>query len=149
MLDFLVFLPDEMLAKVDRMTMGASLEGRCPLLDVALVEYMAGLSFRTKVPGFRQRDLKHVLRAAVGDLLPVSLLSRPKHGFDVPLDAWFERAGDPYIDGVLNPARIRARGVFDPAAVSELLARHRQRETRAGTRLYSLLVFEEWAEATL
>jgi hypothetical protein len=39
--------------------------------------------------------------------------------------------------------------VFDPAAVSELLARHRQRETRAGTRLYSLLVFEEWAEATL
>ncbi len=148
-LDTVVWLADEMLAKVDRMSMAASVEARCPLLDRRLVGYMAGLSFRLKVPGSRTGSLKSLLRRSVADLLPADLLSRGKQGFNVPLDPWLRNGARSFLESVLSPERIGRRGLFDPRAVAALLARHQAGTTNASNRLYALLVFEVWAEAYL
>jgi asparagine synthase (glutamine-hydrolysing) len=148
-LDVAVWLPDEMLAKVDRMTMAASIEARCPLLDRDLARYLFALPFRQKVPGSRGRHLKHLLRQVAADLLPRDLLERPKQGFNVPLDAWFRgRAGDLLTD-VLSPERIRRRGWFRPEAVADLVATHRSGHAKFSNRLYALFNLELWAEEYL
>jgi asparagine synthase (glutamine-hydrolysing) len=148
-IDIQVMLADEMLAKVDRMTMGASLEARCPLLDWKLVEYLASLSMRDKMPGWRFSTLKYLFRRAIGDLLPAELLTRPKHGFNVPLDHWFRSGARDYLLSVLDGARVKRRGVFRPEAVSSLVERHVSGQVNANNRLFALLVFELWAEQYL
>ncbi|MFN2509387.1 MAG: asparagine synthase (glutamine-hydrolyzing) [Chthoniobacterales bacterium] len=148
-MDVVVWLTDEMLTKVDRMTMAASVEARCPLLDQHLVEYAAQLSFGMKIPGRSSKHLKRLLRSAVADLLPANLLQRRKHGFNVPLDAWFRNGARSHLESVLSAARLKRRGLFDPAEVSKLLHRHGAAEINASNRLYALLVFETWAEKYL
>lgn len=148
-MDVLVWLADEMLAKVDRMTMAASLEARSPLLDWHLTEYLAGLSFGMKVPGWRESNLKHLLRRATADLIPPALLTRRKQGFNVPFDAWFRGGARQYLESKLSPDRLRRRGVFNADAVSSLLARHQAGQINASNRLYALLIFETWAEEYL
>lgn len=148
-LDAVVWLPEEMLTKVDRMTMGASLEARCPLLDIRLLEFMASLRAADKVPGRRMRDLKHLLRRSVNDLLPPELVHRPKHGFNVPLDAWFRNEMRPFAASALGRDTIRRRGLFDPDAVEGLLHGHWSGRTNAGSRIYALVVFEMWAREFL
>jgi asparagine synthase (glutamine-hydrolysing) len=148
-LDILLWLPDEMLTKVDRMTMGASIEARCPLLDRNLVEYLAGLSFTRKVPGWRTANSKHLLRKAVSDLLPADLLQRRKQGFNVPLNSWFRNGAEKYLKSTLSPERIKRRQVFNPDEVQRLLGKHQAGMINASNPLYALLVFEVWAEERL
>jgi asparagine synthase (glutamine-hydrolysing) len=148
-LDVEVWLPDEMLAKVDRMTMGASIEARCPLLDRDLARFLFSLPFRQKVPGSRGRHLKHLLRRVAADLLPADLLERPKQGFNVPLDAWFRGAAGELLTDVLSPERIRRRGWFRPEAVAELVAAHRSGHAKFSNRLYALFNLELWAQEYL
>ncbi|MEW5858709.1 MAG: asparagine synthase (glutamine-hydrolyzing) [Cyanobacteriota bacterium] len=148
-MDILVSLPDEMLAKVDRTTMAASIEARSPLLDWQLVEYLAGLSFEQKFPGWRMAGAKHLLRQAIADLLPPDLLGRRKQGFNVPLDNWFRTGAKDYLESVLSPERIKRRGLFDPIEVESLLSRHQAGIINANNRLYALMVFEVWAEEFL
>jgi asparagine synthase (glutamine-hydrolysing) len=148
-MDMVVWLADEMLTKVDRMTMAASVEARCPLLDRQLVQYLAAIGFDMKAPGWRRGHLKPLLRRAVADLLPAELLERPKHGFNVPLDAWFRGGARTFLTSMLSPERIERRGLFDPQSVAALLARHQAGSVNASNRLYALLVFEVWAESYL
>jgi asparagine synthase (glutamine-hydrolysing) len=148
-LDVALWLPDEMLAKVDRMTMGASIEARCPLLDRDLARFLFGLPFRQKVPGSRGRHLKHLLRRVAADLLPADLLERPKQGFNVPLDAWFRGGAGDLLTDVLSPERIRRRGWFRPEAVQELVATHRSGQAKFSNRLYALFNLELWAQEYL
>ncbi len=84
---FRVSLPDQMLTKVDRMSMAHSLEARVPFLDHRLVEFMVKVHKDVKMPGYKR---KSVLRDTVGRSLPASLLSAPKRGFVVPLREWFK-----------------------------------------------------------
>src|SRR5690606_8162718 len=80
------YLHDDLLVKLDRMSMAVALEARAPLLDRALVEYVAALPDEFKLRG---RETKVILREAFADLLPEAVKSGPKRGFGVPLDAWF------------------------------------------------------------
>jgi asparagine synthase (glutamine-hydrolysing) len=148
-MDFRVWLPDEMLTKVDRMTMASSVEARCPLLDVSLIEYVSRIPFAQRVPGSRTKALKHLMRRSLADLLPPDLLGRRKQGFNVPLDAWFRAGARPFIADALHPDRVRRRGVFEPEAVAGLLEAHWAGERNLSNRLYALLAFEVWAEAYL
>jgi asparagine synthase (glutamine-hydrolysing) len=148
-LDVELWLPDEMLAKVDRMTMGASIEARCPLLDRDLARFLFGLPFSQKVPGSRGRHLKHLLRRVAADLLPADLLARPKQGFNVPLDAWFRGDAGDLLTDVLSPERIRRRGWFRPEAVAELVSAHRAGQAKFSNRLYALFSLELWAQEYL
>jgi asparagine synthase (glutamine-hydrolysing) len=148
-LDVEVWLPDEMLAKVDRMTMAASIEARCPLLDRDLARFLFRLPFRQKVPGSRGHHLKHLLRRVAADLLPADLLERPKQGFNVPLDAWFRGGASDLLTDVLSPERIRRRGWFRPDAVADLVSAHRTGQAKFSNRLYALFNLELWAQEYL
>ncbi len=143
-LDTTRYLPDDILAKVDRASMAHSLEVRAPLLDYELVEYAAGIPPALKLRG---GTTKYLFKRLLSRLLPESVFSKPKQGFAVPKGAWFRRelrlaARERLLDG-----RTLARGYFRRGAVEQLLASH-----EAGRRDYSdwiwcLLVLEEWHRA--
>jgi asparagine synthase (glutamine-hydrolysing) len=130
----------ELLMKQDQMSMAASIESRVPFLDHKLVEFAARLPVKMKLRGL---TTKHILRKAMRGRLPKEILTRRKMGFPVPVGAWlrgrFSHVVDEY---VLNP-RAFERGVFDPAFVSELVARHRAGENHT-ERLWALINFEIW-----
>jgi asparagine synthase (glutamine-hydrolysing) len=133
-----------MLTKVDRATMAHSLEARVPFLDHRLVELALSLPDESKATIF---TLKRFLRLAFRDLLPPSLLRRPKHGFRVPLDEWLrgplrERAWD-----LLSAGALKAHGLFDAKAVGELLREHESGARNRCGEIFTLLVFQAWYEA--
>ncbi len=147
--DVRVWLADEMLAKVDRTTMAASIEARSPLLDDALVARLASVAFADKVSARPGSPSKPILRRALADLLPPHLLLGKKWGFNVPLDDWFRGAAAPFVDDALSAARVARRGLFAPAEVARLVASHRSGAANVSNRLFALLVFEVWADRYL
>lgn len=134
--NFKVSLPDDMLTKVDRMTMAASLEARVPFLDYRLVELMAGVHKDVKLKGLER---KSVLRRTIGRRLPAPLLSASKRGFVVPLRAWF-RSGD--LTEPLTRGALAQWGLSAPA-IQGLIERHRAGEQDYGNLIWMLLVLQE------
>lgn len=143
--DLAVYLPSDILVKVDRASMLHSLEVRSPLLDHGLFEYVATLP-----PHYRRtlRESKIVLKRAVGDLLPEAVLTRSKQGFGIPQREWLAGALKPLVCDTLTSAAARERGLFDPRYVDELLAAH-DTARRHDYRLWALLGFELWAREYL
>ena len=122
----------------DRVTMASSLESRVPLLDHRIADHVASMPPRLK---FRGGELKHVLKRAIGDLLPAPVLQRKdKMGFPVPLHLWARGAARDFFGDVLLGRRCRERGLFDPAAVEWLM----NSEDAFGRRLWGLLNLELW-----
>ncbi len=134
-------LPDDMLTKVDRVTMAHGLEARVPLLDHLLVEFMATVPSNLKLRGLRT---KYLLRRAVRSRLPRSVVRGRKRGFNVPLPGWL--AGDlrSFVGDTLAPERIAASGIFRPEAVSRLVDEHTHRRRDHSRNLWTLIVFEHW-----
>ncbi len=141
--DTKTYLPDDILTKVDRMSMAHSLETRPPLLDHHVVEFAASLPSHMKVRGLRR---KVVLRAAVGDLLPRPLLRRRKHGFSIPLAGWLRRELRPLLLDTLSPRAIRRCGIFDPAEVARVIDDHLAGRRDLSRNLWGLLMFMVWHE---
>jgi asparagine synthase (glutamine-hydrolysing) len=139
--NFKTYLPDDLAVKTDRMSMAHSLEVRSPFLDTALVEYLARLPARHKV-GLRQ--LKPVLRQAFGPLLPDEIWERRKHGFGVPMGAWFRgELGTLFADEVL--ARdARSAEVLRQPVLRELWESHRGGKVDHGPQLWTVLTLERW-----
>jgi len=138
--DYHAMLPGQMLTKVDRMTMAASLEARVPFLDHRLVELMAPVSAQVKLPGYTR---KHVLRRALGSRLPPDLLRARKRGFNVPMREWF-RGGDAsaWLDG-----RLAAGGLdswFRAEALRGVLDTHRRGGADHGNLLWILVSLAAW-----
>jgi asparagine synthase (glutamine-hydrolysing) len=131
----------ELLMKQDQMSMAASIESRVPFLDDQIVAYALGLPSRIKLRGWQT---KAVLRAAVRDLLPAAVLSRPKMGFPVPVGRWLrERFWPVTSEFVLSP-RARDRQLFDAAALTQLAYEHRAGIADHGERLWLLVNLEIW-----
>jgi asparagine synthase (glutamine-hydrolysing) len=139
--DFETYLPEDVLTKVDRMSMAHSIESRVPLLDNLVVELAASLPSRLKIADGRR---KHVLKAAARNLLPASILDRRKQGFGVPLGHWFRGELSGLFSEVLGSERTRQRGYFDRAFVDRLVHEHRTGQRDHNLRLWQLLVFELW-----
>ncbi|MBF6590969.1 MAG: asparagine synthase (glutamine-hydrolyzing) [Ktedonobacterales bacterium] len=140
------YLPDDILVKVDRMSMAVSLETRGPFLDYTLVEFAARLPAALRLHGL---DTKYLLKYAMRDLLPDAIIHRPKLGFNIPYKNWLRQELRDLMREALAPARLRAQGIFQPAYVDGLV-----REHLAGTRdhahqLWQLLMFELWSERYL
>jgi asparagine synthase (glutamine-hydrolysing) len=131
----------ELLMKQDQMSMAASIESRVPFLDHHLVEFAAQLPPRMKLRGL---TTKWILREAVKDLLPRSILTRPKMGFPVPFGAWLRGTGADLARDVLLDTRARQRGVTDPAAVADLIDRHAAGAADGADALWSLMNLELW-----
>jgi asparagine synthase (glutamine-hydrolysing) len=133
------YLPDDLLAKEDRMTMACSIEGRVPFLDEDLAAAAARLPMRAKIRGATG---KWILRAIARRHLPAEVVGRPKHGFSVPVTEWLrgplaERLGDLLASADLSP-------VWDRAALRAHAAEHRAGKRDHGGALWAVLTWESW-----
>jgi asparagine synthase (glutamine-hydrolysing) len=134
-------LTSDMLVKVDRMSMAASLEVRCPSLDHELAEMAAGLPNRWKIANGKG---KQILLKAVGDRLPPEIVARPKMGFGVPLAGWFRGPLRELLWDHLTSARFLQRGIVSPQFLRHLLEEHQGGRRNNHHLLWSLLVLEMW-----
>jgi asparagine synthase (glutamine-hydrolysing) len=138
-LNLQTYLLDDLLPKVDRMSMAHGLEVRCPFLDRELLEFAARIPPDMKLNRAR---LKYILKRAIGDLIPVSLLNRRKRGFAVPLARWFRSDLASYVDAMIGAtdAHIRQHLVGD--VVADLIQEHRAGVRDHGHALWALLTLE-------
>jgi len=134
-------LSGDMLVKVDRMSMAASLEVRCPMLDHELAEEAAMIPHEWKIRNGRGKD---ILIDALADRLPSELLNRPKMGFAVPIAEWFRGPLRPMLRDHLESQRFFARDIVSPSFVRALIAEHESRRRNNTTWLWSLLMLEMW-----
>ncbi len=145
-LDLHFYLPDDLLVKLDRATMAASLEGRVPFLDHELVEFAAGLPSDLKLKG---TEVKRVLKAAATGKLPELVIKRPKKGFGLPVGDWFLGVLRPLLERYLSREAIEKGGIFRGDAVAGMLQRHFEGKVDYRKELWTLLVFQMWAERYL
>ena len=139
--DVQLYLPDDLLVKMDIASMANSLEVRSPLLDHEIVEFAASLPLRLKLRGLTQ---KYILRRAMRGFLPEPVLRRPKMGFAVPIDHWFRHELREMAYDLLLDARARQRGYFRPEIVRRYLDEHAEGRAHHHPRLWSLLMLEQW-----
>ena len=139
--DLMMYLPDDILTKVDRMSMANALEARVPILDHRIAEFAAGVPFPLKLKGGTSKRLvKHALRR----IAPPALLKQRKHGFAIPIHRWFrEDLLGHFEETVLGP-RARGHAFLKRQAVETLLQRHRAGKENYGHHLWALLMFEHW-----
>jgi asparagine synthase (glutamine-hydrolysing) len=142
-LDARTYMIDDVMVKVDRTSMAHSLEAREPLLDHVLQEFVARIPFEHKLRG---QVGKWVLRESLRGLLPESILARPKHGFGVPLERWFEGGFERLAREVLLDARSLRRGWLDPRALERLVVRPGAPGPHRVRRLWALVCLELWAQ---
>ncbi len=136
--DFALYLPDDILVKVDRMSMSHGLEARVPFLDHRLVELAAALPADYKLRGLRT---KAVLKRALRGHVPENLLHRRKAGFNVPMAAWLGGPLRPLLRDMLSPARVQRLGLWRPEYVMRLLDEHDRKQIDHSRTLWALLCF--------
>jgi len=144
--DLCVYLADDILVKVDRMSMATSLETRAPFLDVNMMELAYSIPSELKI---RNGERKYILKQALRDVLPTGILRRPKEGFSIPMKNWLRGDLAPIMRDLLAPERIGQRGWFSPVAVTRLIDSHVSGRDNHAHVLFSLMVLERWAESVL
>jgi asparagine synthase (glutamine-hydrolysing) len=141
--DIVSYLPDDILVKVDRATMGASLEGRMPLLDPHLFEFAWSLPLQMKVV---DRRGKQPLRRILAKYLPIKLFERPKMGFGIPIGGWIRGPLRGWSESLLDERRLRDEGFLDPAVVQAAWRDHLSGAPGNESALWFLLMFQAWLE---
>jgi asparagine synthase (glutamine-hydrolysing) len=140
--DMTSFLTDDILVKVDRAAMNASLETRMPFLDHDLVEFSARIPSGIKVKGNRMKDpLKQMLYERV----PRSIAQRPKKGFAVPISKWLRGSLKPWADGLIYGDHMRTGGYLDHKEVRMIWESHQKGFDHSAC-LWNILMFQGWAE---
>jgi len=139
--DFETYLPEDILTKVDRMSMAHSIESRVPLLDNHVVDFAAAIPAALKIKNGRK---KHILKEAASDLLPPHILNRRKQGFAVPVGGWFRGDLREFFSDVLLARHARQRGYFNSRFVERLIREHISGRRDHTLRLWALVVFELW-----
>jgi asparagine synthase (glutamine-hydrolysing) len=139
--DVKTYLVDDIMTKVDRMSMAVSLEAREPLLDHKLLEFAAAVPACLKLKNGRS---KHLLRRLLERRIPRAIVDRPKHGFEAPTGEWLRGPLAPMVDSLLVDGRLRERGIFDHRAVASLWRQHRDGRQDHRHRLWSLVMLELW-----
>jgi asparagine synthase (glutamine-hydrolysing) len=140
-LDLMTYLPEDVLALTDRMSMWNSLEVRVPFLDHRLVEFSASLE-----PGVKIRNLamKYFLRNAARRFLPDSIVKKRKQGFVGPLALWLRRDLKDYTMEILSEENLKRHGLFNYQTVQQILSEHMTLRRKHETLIWSMLVFERW-----
>jgi asparagine synthase (glutamine-hydrolysing) len=139
--DFRTYLPDDIMTKVDRMSMAVSLEAREPLLDHPLVERAAAVPSTLKL---KNGTTKYLLRRLLERRVPRSILERKKHGFEAPIGEWLRGPLAEMTADLLADGRLNARGLFRQAEVDRLWTEHRSGRADHAHRLWQLLMLELW-----
>ena len=145
--DFKTWLPDNLLTKMDRMSMAASVEGRVPLLDHKVVEFAATLPYRLKLSGLQT---KRLLRSAVKGLLDPELLKRPKTAFRVPMAEWLRGPLSSMLRDTFASHAMRHRGLFTLPALDALLhANNGDAPAAPPQAIWNILWLELWCQQYL
>ena len=145
-LDLHVWLPDDILTKVDRMSMAVSLEARTPFLDHRLVEYVAKLPHHARIRG---NKTKIVLRDCLADLLPASVLQKPKEGFSIPMKNWLRNELRAEAEEIFDARRLKRHGFLDADGVRRLWTDHLAGRTNHAHVLFAIIMFEHWYDAVI
>jgi len=135
------YLTDDLLQKVDRMSMAHSLEVRPPYLDHRLIEFASSLPDRFKVDG---RCQKLILRRLMKSKLPPSVLRRSKTGLDIPTHDWLRGPLRTFLEDTLSPEVVKHTGLFRPEAIAGLIKDHIGRRANLGFHLWGLMILFLW-----
>jgi len=139
--DLLTYLPDDILVKVDRMSMAHALEVRSPFLDHHLVEFLAKVPLELKLKGL---TTKYLLKQTARRYLPDRIIDQPKQGFEVPLAAWFRGRMRGFLEDNLGAGELERAGLLRTGAAKGLVATHLSGRRDLAQVLWGLLVLELW-----
>jgi len=139
--DIKTYLVDDILVKVDRMSMATSLEARVPYLDYRFVELSASIPSHLKLKG---KQTKHILKKSMEDLLPHDILYRGKEGFSIPIKNWLKKDLKPMLTDILSPKKVAREGFFNPQYIEKLITEHMRGYKNHSHRLWALMIFGKW-----
>jgi len=143
-LDLLTYLPDDILVKVDRASMGVGLESRAPFLHHRIVEFAWRLGRQAKIRSGRG---KWLLRKTLDRYVPRTLLERPKMGFGIPIDEWLRGDLQEWAGDLLDPARLRREGFLNADLVDQKWKEHQSGQRNWQFPLWDVLMFQAWLAA--
>jgi asparagine synthase (glutamine-hydrolysing) len=143
LLDYQTYLRDDLLVKVDRGTMLSSVEARAPYLDRDVTRFALSLPAELRV---RRLTTKWVLKKAAEKWIPHDVIWRRKRGLSVPTATWINRGLRSEVDRLLEPSRLRGRGIVNEAKVTALLAEHRSGRANHAKQLWAVIMLEYWLE---
>lgn len=141
--DLGVYLPDDLLVKVDRAAMSVGLETRAPMLDHRFAEFALTLDPQLNLTPGRNKD---ILRKVAERYVPRTLLDRPKRGFAPPIGAWLRQELRTWADDLLSPLRLSRQGILAPEAVATIWAEHRSGVRNWEYKLWGVLMLQSWLD---
>ncbi len=143
-LDTVTYLPDDILVKVDRASMGVSLEARCPLLDYRVIAAAATLPMSSKL---KNGIGKVILRDILYNYVPRKIIERPKMGFGMPIDSWLRGPLRKWGEELLEIKRLKREGYLEHSTIQRMWNEHQSGARNFQYPLWTVLMFQQWLES--